>query len=127
WIFNARVIYIASEAKDAPIFKWVVRNSDGVMAGVTTTRQRIQQLVPLPAERFMLSLAPVPAPLVDCSKEEARKTIGYTDKQPLVVYTGKLGMDVNELLYIFEAASLCPDYIFLFTGGRTSAVAEVRK
>ncbi|MFM7217727.1 MAG: glycosyltransferase, partial [Bacteroidota bacterium] len=29
--------------------------------------------------------------------------------------------------YIFEAASLCPDYIFLFTGGRTSAVSEVQK
>ncbi|MFM9052858.1 MAG: glycosyltransferase, partial [Bacteroidota bacterium] len=127
WIFSAKVIYIASEVKDAPIFKWVVKNSDGVMAGVTTTRKRIQELVKLPDSRFMLSLAPVPEPVVQCSKEEARKTIGYSEKQPLVVYTGKLGMDVHELMYIFEAAALLPDYKFLFTGGRASAVAAVRK
>ncbi|MEY4595552.1 MAG: hypothetical protein RIQ47_1962 [Bacteroidota bacterium] len=125
--FNAKVIYIASEVKDRPIFKWVVKNSDGVIAGVTSTREAIQRLVPIEDKRFTLSLAPVPAPIVNCSKSEARKEIGYNSSSPLIVYTGKLGMDVNELKYIFTAASMLPKYNFLFTGGRPSAVESVKK
>jgi glycosyltransferase involved in cell wall biosynthesis len=127
WVFPAKVIYIASEVKNNRIYKWVVKNSDGVMAGVTATREAIRKIVPLEAERFMLSLAPVPEAVVNCSKSAARSEIGYADNAPLVVYTGKLGMDVHELRYIFDAAQLLPDYKFLFTGGRPAAVEAVKK
>jgi glycosyltransferase involved in cell wall biosynthesis len=127
WLFPAKVIYIASEVKNNRIYKWVVKNADGVMAGVTSTREAIRKIVPLNADRFMLSLAPVPASTVHCTKLEARKEIGYNDPAPLVVYTGKLGMDVHELRYIFEAAKLVPGYNFLFTGGRPAAVEAVKK
>lgn len=127
FLFRAKVIYVASEVKSNRIFKWVVRHADGVMAGVTATRKAIQQLVPVPDERFMLSLAPVPEPIVQCSKEEARREINYTDSRPLIVYTGKLGMDVHELRYLFDAAKQLPEYNFLFTGGRAAAVEQVKK
>lgn len=125
-LFPARVVYVASEVKKNRIYRWVVKNSDGVMAGVTSTREAIQKLVPVPDHKFMLSLAPVPEPLIDCSKEEARNEIGYSDTKPLVVYTGKLGTDVHELRYIFQAAKQLPEYMFLFTGGRPSAVEAVK-
>lgn len=126
-LFPAKVIYVASEVKKNRIYKWVVKHADGVMAGVTSTREAIRKIVPLAPERFMLSLAPVPVSSVQCSKSAARQEIGYRDTAPLVVYTGKLGMDVHELRYIFQAAKLLPDYHFLFTGGRPSAVDAVRK
>jgi glycosyltransferase involved in cell wall biosynthesis len=121
-----KVVFVAAEVKDKPIYKWVVRNSDGVFAGVTTTRDAISKIVNVPKEKFMLSLAPVPDYKHDCSKEEARNKIGYNEARPLIVYTGKLGMDVLELTYILKAAKQLPEYNFLFTGGRESAVNKVK-
>ena len=123
---KTKIIFVAAEVKDKPIYKWVVRNSDGVFAGVTTTRDAIMKLVPISKEKFILSLAPVPVYANDCSKEQSRKNIGYNDSAPLIVYTGKLGLDVLELKYILKAAKLLPQYKFLFTGGRESAVQKVK-
>lgn len=125
-LLKTKIIFVAAEVKDKPIYKWVVRNSDGVFAGVTTTRNAIMKLVPLPKEKFILSLAPVPVYSNDCTKEQARKNIGYTDTSPLIVYTGKLGLDVLELKFILKAAKRLPGYKFLFTGGRESAVEKVK-
>lgn len=124
---KTKIVFVAAEVKDKPIYKWVVKNSDGVFAGVTTTRNAIMKIVPLPKEKFMLSLAPVPVYSNDCSRTEARVKIGYTDTSPLIVYTGKLGLDVLELTFILKAAKLLPNYKFLFTGGRESAVQKVKE
>jgi glycosyltransferase involved in cell wall biosynthesis len=124
---RVKVIYIASEVKkDRPIFRWVVRHSNGVMAGVSAARDAIRAMMDVPEERFILSLAPVPDDLFDCSKSEARQKIGYSASSPLIVYTGKLGPEVKELHYILEAARQLPAYTFLFTGGRASSVAAVK-
>ncbi len=125
-LLKTKIVFVAAEVKDKPIYKWVVKNSDGVFAGVTTTRNAIMKIVPLPKEKFILSLAPVPVYSNDRSKQEARQKIGYTDSKPLIVYTGKLGIDVLELTYILKAAKLLPHYKFLFTGGRESAVQKVK-
>jgi glycosyltransferase involved in cell wall biosynthesis len=127
-LVRVTVLYVASEVKkDKPIFRWVVRNADGVLAGVSAARDAIRRLYNLPEDRFMLLLAPVPDELPVCSKSDARIKIGYTRGRPLVVYTGKLGPEVAELRYILEAAKDLPEYDFLFTGGRPSAVEAVRK
>ena len=126
-LLKTKIVFVAAEVKDKPIYKWVVRNSDGVFAGVTTTRNAIMKLVPLPKEKFILSLAPVPVYEKDCTKEQAKKNIGYTDTAPLIVYTGKLGLDVLELKYILKSAKLLPQFKFLFTGGRESAVQKVKE
>lgn len=126
-LLKTKIIFVAAEVKDKPIYKWVVKNSDGVFAGVTTTREAIMKLVPIPKEKFILSLAPVPVYSNDCTKEVARKKISYSDAAPLIVYTGKLGLDVLELKYILKAARLLPQYKFLFTGGRESAVQRVKE
>ena len=125
-LLKTKIIFVAAEVKDKPIYKWVVKNSDGVFAGVATTREAIKRIVSLPKEKFILSLAPVPVYANDSSKEQARKNIGYNYDSPLIVYTGKLGLDVLELKYILKAAKLLPSYKFLFTGGRESAVHQVK-
>lgn len=126
-LFPVTILYIASEVKkDKPIFRWAVKYSDGVLAGVSQARDAIRDLFGLPEERFMLSLAPVPDQLPVCSKADARIKIGHEGKRPLVVYTGKLGPEVQELQYIFEAARHLEEYDFLFTGGRPAAVEAIR-
>ena len=121
------IIFAAAEVTKRKMFRYAISNSDGVFAGVTTTREAIRKVVNIPDEKFMLSLAPVPEYKNDCSREEARKKINYTSEKPLIVYTGKLGLDVNELKYILQAAALVPEAEFIFTGGRASAVEAVKK
>ncbi len=126
-LLRLKIIFVAAEVTNRKLFKWVVKNSDGIFAGVTTTRDAIMKIVPLPKEKFMLSLAPVPVFKNDLTKADARKKINYSAERPLIVYTGKLGMDVNELKYILQAASQLKEYMFFFTGGRESAVESVKK
>ncbi|MFN0187745.1 MAG: glycosyltransferase [Bacteroidia bacterium] len=59
------------------------------------------------------------------TKEEARKEVKLVEiKTPLVVYTGKIGINYDqELKYILEAAQQLPHYTFLFTGGKPKTVA----
>lgn len=126
-LFRAKIIFMAAEVKDTALYRKVVEESDAVFAGVSTTRDAIRKIANVPEEKFILSLAPVPVYKNDISKSEARKIISYDSDQPLIVYTGKLGLDVLEVKYIFDAALLLPDYQFLFTGGRPKVVDEVKK
>lgn len=59
------------------------------------------------------------------TKEEARKVVKLTEiKTPLIVYTGKIGINYDkELKYILESAQQLPNYTFLFTGGKPKTVA----
>lgn len=125
-LFRSKIVYMAPEVKSGRVFRFVLKHADGIIAGTTLSRERIRLLVPVPEHKFSLSLAPVPEYTNDVSKTEARRKINYTSDAPLVVYTGKLGMDVHEVKYILQTASLLPQYNFLFTGGRNSAVEKVR-
>lgn len=122
-----KIFFMAAEVKQSAIYKFVVRNSDGILAGVTTTKEAIRKIIPLTEEKFLLSLAPVPIYRNDPDKAEARKRIAYPENKPLVVYTGKLGLDVQEVKYILQTAGLLPEYRFLFTGGRKSVVEAIRE
>ncbi len=122
-----KVFFMAAEVKQNRIYKWVVSESDGILAGVTTTREAIRAIVPLSEEKFLLSLAPVPVYRNDPDKVEARRRINYSSENPLIVYTGKLGLEVQEVIYLIETAKILPDYQFLFTGGRQKVVEAIRK
>ena len=126
-LFRVKVIFMAAEVKSNNLYRKVIRETDGIFAGVSTTRDAIREIATVPEEKFILSLAPVPVYKNDPTKTEARKIIDYKSDKPLVVYTGKLGLDVLEVIYIFETAGLLPEYNFLFTGGRPQVVDAVKK
>ncbi|MEO8085346.1 MAG: glycosyltransferase family 4 protein [Bacteroidota bacterium] len=126
-LLKVKVIYICSEVKNSMLFRFVIRNADGIMAGVTATKNAIQEIVPVPPEKFILALAPIPAYDNDCPKEEARRIIKYDNPKPLVVYTGKISPGLNELIYILAAAADLPEYQFLATGGKQSNVEHYRR
>jgi len=121
-----KVFFMAAEVKQSAIFKYVIRESDGILAGVSTTRDAIRKINPVEEDRFLLSLAPVPVYKNDPGKSEARRFISYDSSHPLVVYTGKLGLEIRELIYLLEAAGELPDYKFILTGGRQRVVDQVR-
>lgn len=122
-----KVFFMAAEVKQSWIYKFVVRNSDGILAGVTSTKEAIRRIIPVDDSKFLLALAPVPIYKNEPDKAEARKRINYTLSNPLVVYTGKLGLEVHEVKYILEAAAKTPTCQFLFTGGRKRVVEEITR
>ena len=121
-----KIFFMAAEVKSSSIYKFVIRNSDGILAGVTTTKEAIRKIVPVDEKKFLLALAPVPIYKNEPGKEEARGRIHYSLPNPLVVYTGKLGLEVQEVRYILEAAGKLPACRFLFTGGRKSVVEAIK-
>ena len=121
-----KIFFMAAEVKSSAIYKFVVRKSDGILAGVTTTKEAIRRIVPVDEHKFLLALAPVPIYKNEPGKEEARRRINYSLTNPLVVYTGKLGLEVQEVRYILEAAGKIPAINFLFTGGRKSVVEAIK-
>lgn len=123
---NWKVFFMAAEVKSSSIFKFVIRESDGILAGVSTTRDAIRKSTAVGEDKFLLSLAPVPVYKDDPDKKEARRLISYDSPNPLIVYTGKLGLEIQELIYLLEAAGRLPDYTFILTGGRQRVVDEVR-
>lgn len=121
-----KVFFMAAEVKNSRLYKYVVCESDGILAGVTTTREAIREIVSVDEENFLLSLAPVPVYRNEPDKIEARSKINYELSEPLIVYTGKLGLEVQEVQYLLEAAHQLPEYMFLFTGGRKSVVDSIK-
>jgi glycosyltransferase involved in cell wall biosynthesis len=126
-ILRTKIIFMAAEVKNTRIYKWVINNADGIFAGVSATRDAIASIANVSPAKFILALAPVPVYKNEISRAEARKQIGYSEPKPLIVYTGKLGLDVQEVIYLFETAALLSEYNFLFTGGRASTIETVKK
>lgn len=120
------LVFMAAEVKRNTLFKLVAKEADIIFAGVSSIQKALQEVVKLPDDKFILAYAPVPVFRNDVEKAEARKRIAYTGSESLVVYTGKLGLDVMEVRMILEAAALVPEVKFLFTGGRASVIEKIK-
>jgi len=126
-LFRVRIVLIVPEIRPGKLYHWAVRNVDGLCANVSSASDQLITKYNIKPENIFLLLAPVPDYKNDISKAEARKIIGYNSSTPLIVYTGKVGLGVQELFYILDAAEILRDYHFMFTGGRQSAVEYFRK
>jgi len=126
-LFRVRIVLIVPEVRPGKLYSWAVKNVDGLCANVSSASNLLIMKYKMKPENIFLLLAPVPDYKNDISKAEARKVIGYNSSTPLIVYTGKVGLGIQELFYILDAAEILRDYHFMFTGGRQSAVEYFRK
>jgi glycosyltransferase involved in cell wall biosynthesis len=115
------------KAKD----KFIYRNCDGLLATNKSILNDLVQACDLKDKKFTYTLNPVTQAQVDdpLAKSEARQKTGLEHlKEPLIVYTGKLGLNYNkELFHILDAAKALPDCKFLITGGKSDAVSYWKK
>ena len=127
-LIPVKVFIQMHEMKKGKLHKWVYHNSSGLMPNVPAVKQILHQEEHIPLERILVMNAPMTDfTATDCSKIEAREKIKYNSEIPLVVYTGKVGRGIAELDYILEAASMLPQYHFIFTGGKQAVVDYYRE
>ncbi len=103
---------------------WAYRNSDGVVGTNSAINEDLNHMIKIPAGKMAVSMNPITETQLKntVDKHTAREKIGYNDKTPLIVYTGKLLKSQKEIEFILGAAKLLPGYNFLFTGGRPGVI-----
>ncbi len=118
-LFPVRIIPQLHELKNEPLKKFGYKNASGLMVNVPRAKEIIIQELKIKPEKILVMNAPVvDFSKTDYSKQEARKKIGYSRNNPLVVYSGKIAKSSRELIYILDAAAILPQYIFMMTGGK---------
>ncbi len=108
---------------------WLYRHVDGVLATNSAIRDDLEGVLGVPRDRTAVTLNPVPPELFATApdRKAARHQLGLDQEVPVVVYTGKLGVDFEEVEYILEAAKVLPDYMFVLTGGPPKVVEHLEE
>jgi len=111
--------------------KFIYKNCDALLATNNSILTDLMSACNLKNKKYTYTLNPITQAQADdpLTKTEARKKTGLDQmKEPLIVYTGKLGLNYNkELLHILDAAKALPSFKFLFTGGKSDAVLYWKK
>lgn len=118
---NLKVIGIIHEVEEKRIHYWLYKNYDSIWVTTSAAKEKLKKDLEIAEERFACVLACQISEKYP-SKYEARKIIGYSSENPLIVYTGKLGRTSKEVFYLIETAGLLPNYNFVFTGGAETEV-----
>ena len=107
---------------------WLYKNVDHLMPTNSKIKDDLISTVGIDENKIHVTLNPITIGHLEhvVSQEEARQRIKYAHKAPLIVYTGKLFAGQKEIDFILEAAKNLPEYHFLFTGGKPSAVAHYK-
>ncbi len=118
-----RTVLQIHEIKDSKASRWVYQNSSGLMPNTQTAKSVLIERENISQHKICVMNAPAfDYSKTDCSKQDARKKINFDLNIPLVVYTGKVGINVYELYYFIDTAKLLPQYHFLSVGGKKSIV-----
>ena len=127
---NIRIVYWVHEVKLKPTYRWVYSHCDAMIG---TNSSIINDLVietGYPKEKTCVSLNPITEEQLQNrpSKELAQQLTGLTGLYPLVIYTGKIGINYNEEIeHILGAAKSLPAYHFVLTGGKPDVVRHWQK
>jgi glycosyltransferase involved in cell wall biosynthesis len=118
-LLPVRIVPQLHELKGGALKRFGYRGASGLMVNVQAARDDLERKFGISSGKIFVMHAPmVDFSKTDCSKEDARRHIGYSGTEPLVVYTGKISRKAKELVYLLEAARQLPKYKFLLTGGK---------
>lgn len=124
---NISLIYWAHDLKHKASDRFVYTCCDALLFTNSSIRTDLLRKINFPEARTFITLNPITArqAAFSISRNAAREKLGITgQRHPLVVYTGKLGLQYQrEIIHILEAASLRPEADFLLTGGSPEVVA----
>lgn len=111
--------------------RWALRHVDGVVANTYALAADLVRDHGVAGDRVIGTHQGIDLDLVEegrISREEARRRLGFTDAQKLVVYAGKIFWGYREVEYLLEAARNLPDGAALvMVGGRADHVRLYRE
>jgi glycosyltransferase involved in cell wall biosynthesis len=128
---NTKLVYWAHDVHPSKHIHWIYSNCDHLLA----TNKSILDAITKQSKRSYSSANITSNPITEAQansisdRQSARHALGLgTLKDPLVVYTGKIGLNYSkELEFILQASAQLPGVRFLLTGGTPEAVAYWKK
>lgn len=124
---NISLVYWAHDLKYKASDRLIYSSCTALLFTNSSIRTDLLKKIHFPEARTFITLNPITAKQAafSISRAAAREKLGMTAQhKPLVVYTGKLGLQYQrEIIHILEAASLRPEADFLLTGGSKDVVA----
>ena len=128
---NINAVYWAHDLKKRKSYLNAYRKCDFIISTNQSILNDLCEISGYPKNKTTTTSNPITVEqaLEIVNKEDSRKITNLNNnKNPLIVYTGKLAIDYNlETEYILKAAKICADYVFLFTGGKPEAVKYWKK
>ena len=122
---NVYIVHWAHDFKNRKSYLTTYRRCDYILATNSTLLNDLINETGIAKNKTAITLNPITEAQAKQfpDKSKARSIVGIAENIPLIVYTGKLGIDYNkELIYILEAAGQLPSYTFLFTGGKPEVI-----
>jgi glycosyltransferase involved in cell wall biosynthesis len=123
---NTRIVHWAHDFKKRKSYVRTYQSCDLVLGTNSTLLKDLVEYTGIQRQRTFLTLNPITEAQANQhpDKANAREMLpAHLKEKPLIVYTGKLGIEYNkELIHILEAASALADYNFLFTGGKPEVI-----
>lgn len=128
WLFRkVSLIHWAHDFHTRNVYKRIYRWSDFLLATNSSILNSMLSKTRRPEKEGAITYNPITEAQAKekISREQARMEAGLEKiSTPLVVYTGKLGLNYDlEIKKILEAAAQLKEYTFLLTGGKPEAVA----
>lgn len=124
---KVKLIHWAHDFHTRKAYTRIYRLSDYLLATNSSILNAMLKATGKPQEAGSITYNPITEAQAreQVSKSTARQKTDLAHiEQPLVVYTGKLGLHYDlEIRKILEAAAKLPQYTFLFTGGKPEAVS----
>ena len=128
---NTTLVHWAHDVHRSKIAHWVYSKCDHLLA----TNKSILEAIKKESKKSYSSANITSNPITEAQanstpdRQSARHALGLnTIKKPLVVYTGKIGLNYSkELEFILQASALLPGVHVLLTGGTPQAVAHWKK
>jgi glycosyltransferase involved in cell wall biosynthesis len=130
FLSKARVVFYAHEVIYKRRYVWIYKNADAIICTNTKIIEDLVRDFDISENKLALFSNPISDSTLESwiDRSTARQKIGYTNSHPpLVVYTGKLGVELREPQFLLDAASRLPQYQFIFTGGKAHVVRYFRK
>lgn len=128
---NATLVHWAHDVHQSKIARWIYLKCDKLLA---TNKSILDTITRHSTNRFspaQITLNPITETQANAipDRQSARHLLGLDiDNKPLVVYTGKIGLNYSkELEFILQASAALPGVRFLLTGGTPHAVSHWKK
>jgi glycosyltransferase involved in cell wall biosynthesis len=117
------------ELRKGKIHRFIYKNSDFILATNSKILHDLKKLIPKEENKMGITLNPISENQLSFSttKEAARNLLNIPLDQKLIVYTGKLFINQEEINFIIEAAKTLKDFNFIFTGGKPDVISYYKE
>ncbi|MBL4710654.1 MAG: hypothetical protein JKY48_19690 [Flavobacteriales bacterium] len=124
---SSKLVFTAGSIKETSfLHKYVIRNSDLIIAGLKYTVADIIKYTGVKKDKF------IETPLVflsnsmlgkeDLNKQDCRAELGFYDEKQYILYAGKTGEGMKNVEYFIQCAERLTEFVFVIVGANKTSM-----